>query len=87
MNYIWLGVAAAALIAEALTVQMVAIWFAPSAIIAFVMELLNAPLWSQITVFLIVSIICVALFYKKMRNNIKDSCEKTNLSVCIGDTP
>ena len=84
MTYIWLIVAVLAIIAEAVTVQMVAIWFAPAALIAMLGAVFGAPLWLQITLFVLVSALCVVFLYKKLRKNIADDCEKTNLDALIG---
>ena len=86
MTMIWLGVAVAALIVEAITAQLAAIWFVPSALIALVLDLVGAPLWLQITVFTVVSAFCVAVLYRKLRRNIAAKCEKTNLDALIGAT-
>ena len=72
MTYIWLGVAILAVIVEAITVQMVAIWFAPAALIAMVSNLLGAPVWLQVMIFVLISALCVAFLYKKLRKNIHD---------------
>lgn len=84
MNYIWFGIMILALVAEALTVQMVAIWFAPSALLALIANLLGAPLWLQITVFILFSAFCVTVLYGKLRKNISNTCEKTNIDAIIG---
>ena len=84
MTYIWLIVAVLAIIAEAVTVQMVAIWFAPAALIAMLGAVFGASLWLQITLFVLVSALCVVFLYKKLRKNIADDCEKTNLDALIG---
>lgn len=51
MVYVWLIVAVLAVIAEALTVQMVAIWFAPAALVAMVSAIFGAPLMVQLVLF------------------------------------
>ncbi len=84
MTYIWLIVAVLSIIAEAVTVQMVAIWFAPAALIAMLGAVFGASLWLQITLFMLVSALCVVFLYKKLRKNIADDCEKTNLDALIG---
>ena len=85
MSYIWLGVIIFSLIIEALTVQMIAIWFAPAALVSLVSALLGAPLWLQIVLFITVSALCVATLYKRLRDNIKNKSEKTNVDALIGE--
>lgn len=70
MVYFWLIVAVLAVIAEALTVQMVAIWFAPAALVAMVSAIFGAPLMVQLVLFVAVAALCVAFLYKKLRKNI-----------------
>ena len=85
MSYIWLGVIIFSLIIEALTVQMIAIWFAPAALVSMIVSLLGAPLWLQIILFIAVSALCVATLYKKLKDNIKNKSEKTNIDALIGE--
>ena len=86
MVYFWLIVAVLAVIAEALTVQMVAIWFAPAALVAMVSAIFGAPLMVQLVLFVAVAALCVAFLYKKLRKNIAEDCGKTNLDAIIGMT-
>ena len=86
MVYIWLIVAVLAVVAEAATVQMVAIWFAPAALVAMLGAIFGAPLVLQIALFVLVSALCVVFLYKKLRKNIAEDCAKTNLDALIGAT-
>lgn len=86
MVYIWLIVAVLAVVAEAVTVQMVAIWFAPAALVAMLGAIFGAPLALQIVLFVLVSALCVVFLYKKLRKNIAEDCVKTNLDALIGAT-
>ena len=72
MVYIWLIVAFLAVVAEAVTVQMVAIWFAPAALVAMLGAIFGAPLALQIVLFVLVSALCVVFLYKKLRKNIAE---------------
>ena len=74
MVYIWLIVAVLAVVAEAVTVQMVAIWFAPAALVAMLGAIFGAPLALQIVLFVLVSALCVVFLYKKLRKNIAEDC-------------
>lgn len=86
MIYIWLVVAISAIVVEAATVQMVAIWFAPAALVAMVSAIFGAPLMVQLVLFVAVAALCVAFLYKKLRKNIAEDCGKTNLDAIIGMT-
>ena len=52
----WLGVLVICLIVEGAVPGLVSIWFAFGALVALLTSLLNAPLWLQVTVFLVVSL-------------------------------
>lgn len=80
----WLIVAVASVIVEAITVQMVAIWFAPAALVAMLCAIPGAPLWLQIVVFFIVAALCFCFLYRRLRKSIDEKCEKTNLDAIIG---
>ena len=85
MSWVWLGVIIFSLVVEALTVQMIAVWFAPAAAVSLVSSLFGAPLWLQIVLFIGVSALCVATLYKRLRDNILNKSEKTNLDALIGE--
>lgn len=53
----WLVILIAALIVEVLTMGLTTIWFAGGALIALIAAALGGPLWLQIGVFLVVSIV------------------------------
>lgn len=53
----WLVILIAALIVEVLTMGLTTIWFAGGALIALIAAALGGPLWLQISVFLVVSIV------------------------------
>lgn len=61
MIYIWLAIFIIALIIEDISYQLVSIWFAPAAIISLVASCLGAPLWLQITIFIVSSALFVLL--------------------------
>ena len=63
MSYFWLGVMVVAIFAEALTVGLVAIWFALGALAAFVSAVCGAPVWLQVAWFLIIT--AVTLFFTR----------------------
>lgn len=86
MTYIWLIVVALSLIVEAMTVQMMAVWFAPAGLVSMLLAWAGAPVWSQIIVFIAVAAICVATLYRKLRKNITEKSEKTNIDAIIGAT-
>ena len=60
--WIWLGVAAAMAIIEALSLTLITVWFVAGGLAAFLAAWAGADIVIQIAVFLVVSIICLVLF-------------------------
>ena len=84
MTMIWLFVAIAAIVLEVITVQMVAIWFAPAALVSMVLSLLGVNEVIQIVVFVLISAFLVVFLFGKIRKNIAEKSEKTNIDAIIG---
>ncbi len=79
---LWAILAAVFLVLEAGTVALVSIWFAVGALAALVAAVLGAAMWLQVTVFLAVSVLLLALLWKKVRT--KAIGTKTNVDSVIG---
>ncbi len=60
---LWLIIMITCLFIEAMTVSLVCIWFAGGALIALIAAALHAPLWLQVILFLLVSL--VLLFFTR----------------------
>ena len=84
--YAWLIIFVLAILTEASTNALIAIWFAPSALVCMLMSILNIGISIQISAFIIFSLALMLLFYKKLRDNIALKSEKTNLDALIGKT-
>ncbi len=80
--FLWLALFAVFLIVEAGTVALVSIWFALGALAALVSCVLGAAMWLQITVFLVVSLVLLAVLWKRVRNKLTTT--KTNVDSVIG---
>ena len=80
--FLWLALFVAFLIVEAGTVALVSIWFALGALAALVSCALGAEMWLQITVFLVVSLVLLALLWKRVRSKLTTT--KTNVDSVIG---
>ena len=80
----WLIAMAVFLIVEAVTVGLAAIWFAAGSLVAMICAMLNAPIWLQIVVFLVVS--AVALYFTRplVKKYINNKVEPTNADMTIG---
>lgn len=78
----WLALFVVFLIVEAGTVALVSIWFALGALAALASCVLGAEMWLQITVFLVVSLVLLAVLWKRVRNKLTTT--KTNVDSVIG---
>ena len=82
---IWLVLLILFLIVEAAcAVHLVCLWFAVGALAALIASLLQAQLWVQITVFLAVSCVLLALLRPLVRKFLNPRIVKTNVDSIIG---
>ena len=86
MLYVWIAVLVLAVVAEAMTSDLVAIWFVPAAIVSMALVLLSAPLWLQILVFVAVGLALVIATRPLCRKLMKSSSARTNADALIGKT-
>ena len=87
MLYVWIAVLVAAVVLEAVSSELVAIWFFPAAIVALILELIPAKVapWVQILVFLAVGLILVVATRPLCRRFLKKGQEtKTNAESLVG---
>ena len=84
MVYIWLLVIAASVLVEASTSALIAIWFAPSALVCAILAATGVPLYIQGILFITLSCAFMLFFYQKLKDNIQKKSEKTNLDAIIG---
>ena len=80
--FLWLALFVVFLIVEAGTVALVSIWFALGALAALLACVLGAEMWLQITVFLVVSLVLLAVLWKRVRSKLTTT--KTNVDSVIG---
>lgn len=80
----WLVLLIAFAAAEAVTVGLTSIWFAAGALTALIAALLGGPLWVQITLFLAVSLLCLAAVRPLAKRHLNNRVEPTNADRVIG---
>lgn len=80
----WLIVVAVLLVLEILTLGLTTIWFAGGALIAFLAGICRAPLWIQIILFLVVSILLLVFTRPVVEKHLNNSREKTNVDSLVG---
>ena len=87
MIYFWIGTVVLAIVAEAMTTDLIAIWIMPAALIAMTLALLDVPLWIQIVVFLVLTAVFMVLSKMFLRKYLKKRPnETTNADALLGQT-
>ena len=81
---VWLVLLVVFSAAEAITVGLTSIWFAAGSLCALIAALLGGPLWIQITLFLAVSLLCLAAVRPLAKRHLNDRVEPTNADRVIG---
>ena len=87
MNWaiIWLALLIGFVVVEAACpFHLVSIWFAAGSLISMIAALLNAPIWLQVTLFLVVSGGLLALMMPLVRKFLRPKMVKTNVDAVIG---
>ena len=70
---------------EAASVGLTSIWFAAGALCALIAALLGGPLWIQIALFLVVSVLCLLAVRPLARRHLNNKVEATNADRVIGE--
>lgn len=84
IEMIWLGACIVLFVLEAVTVNLISIWFALGALAALVVALIGGPLWLQIVTFLIVTILTLWATRPLVKKHFNNKHEPTNADVVIG---
>lgn len=84
MIWIWIAVIAAAIIVEAISAQLLSIWFALGGIAALITSFFSDSIAVQLIVFAVVSIAAIALIFPAARKSLKKNTVKTNADRYIG---
>ena len=86
MLIFWIALLIVLVIIEAVTAQLVTIWFAAGAAAANIAELLNSHPWLQWLIFIIVSVVTLIATRPLVRKATKQKIQPTNADRCIGQT-
>lgn len=86
MLIFWIVMLVILLIVEAVTAQMVTIWFAAGAAAAIAAEILGAQVWLQWIVFVAVSAVALIATRPLVRKLTKTRVQPTNADRCLGQT-
>ena len=83
ISIVWLVVLAILLVIEFLTLGLTTVWFAGGALIAFLVSLAGGPLWLQILLFLVISVVLL-LFTTLAVKYLNKNVQKTNVDSIQG---
>lgn len=83
-KFIWLGLLILFGIGEAVTVGLTSIWFAAGSLAALLVSMLGGQTWLQITVFLVVSLLCLLAVRPLAHKYLKPGYQPTNADRVIG---
>lgn len=83
---IWLVLMVVFIIMEASTVTMVSLWFAAGSLAALILSLMHGAVWLQVTAFLAVSGVLLALLRPLVRKYVTPKLTATNVDSVIGST-
>ena len=86
MIYVWVVLMIAFALVELLTPQLVSVWFAIGSLGALAAAALNAPLWLQIVIFILISVIMIFVTRPLYKKFIKSKLVPTNSDRLIGET-
>lgn len=87
MIYAWLAVVVLAIVVEAITTDLIAIWIMPAALVSMILAIVDAPLWIQIVVFIVLVAAFLALSKTFLRKYLqKRPTEITNAESLLGQT-
>ncbi len=84
MTYLWIFVVIIALVVEASTASLTAIWFIPSAIVAIVLSFFKVSVGIQVIIFFVLSLISIITLRKKLEDKLKKKVVSTNADALIG---
>ena len=84
MTIVWICAIVAFVVIETLTVQLVCIWFALSALVTMFASLLGAPVGAQFTIFPICTIVLLIFTRPMAKKLMKGKVTRTNADMIIG---
>ncbi len=82
----WAVTFVALVIVEAMTAQLVTIWFAVGSLAALISQLFGAQVWVQWLVFVVVTSIVLAITRPLVKKYSRPKIQPTNADRCIGQT-
>ena len=85
MPYVWLGVIILSVVMEAATLALVSVWFIPSALLSLILSLFRVPLWIQLVVFAVCSLLLLIFARSVFKKVLRIKQVATNADAVIGE--
>lgn len=82
----WLILMAVLLVIEIATLGLTTLWFAAGALVAFIIAAVGLPIWLQIVVFVVVSVILLICTRPLATKYLNSKTSKTNAESLVGKT-
>lgn len=86
MLFVWIGLMVAFTVIEAVTVQLVTIWFAVGSLAALIANIAGANIVVQWVVFVVVAAACLLVTRPLVKKVVNAKVQPTNADRCIGQT-
>ena len=87
VSLVWLGIMIAAIVLEAVTVQIVSVWFAAGALVTALVTLFtDIDVWAQILIFAAVSLLFMFIARPIIKKRLDKQKQPTNADMVIGKT-
>lgn len=84
-GWIWIAVIVFAVVIEAVTDQLISIWFVPAAIVSTILDHFKVDIVWQILVFLLLSLVGIVFLRRFLTKFVPDRSTKTNIDAIIGE--
>ena len=83
-SIIWIAVLVLAAVTEAITTDIVAVWFLPASFVSLVLSLFGVSEWVQLPVFFGLAILCILLFRPLAKKYTTPKVREFNVDALIG---
>ena len=84
-GWIWIAVIVFAVVIEAVTDQLISIWFVPGAIISTILDHFEVNIVWQLLVFLFISLVGIVFLRRLLTKFVPDRSTKTNIDAIVGE--
>ena len=84
LQIVWLSLMILFLIIEAAAPGLTSIWFAAGALAALIASFFTAPLWLQIVLFIVVSVVTIIITRPLAKKYVNSRVQATNADMVIG---